>query len=256
LTADGRPDTHGQWPLFKKHLGIHLCFFNIAPPHAYLSRREAILQTGWFDPQLKACEDYDFWLRAAFKGYIPAYNPDGLVFYRRHPQSMSANLRNQYIHDAILHDKLSYLLAQHPNFLKDERLEAYLAFSSGALLTACRLYDLGISDIPDSLIDLAHHSICNAGNVARQRGTRWNVYTKLFCLRIIHYLRHRCFNDSNLKNEMIQCVRTIMLSGNAPARNTFMNASLLSTIAFETSDCIHERKELARLLLRLQFRIL
>jgi len=49
---DGKPVTFGSWNLFRGNLDLHLYYLNIAPPHAFLFRREAILETGWFDPQL------------------------------------------------------------------------------------------------------------------------------------------------------------------------------------------------------------
>ena len=113
---NGQPKPFGSWALCRENLGVHLCYFNIAPPHAFLFRRQTISETGWFDHQLTACEDYDFWLRAAVKGFIPHYNPSGLVYYRRHPASMSADLVNQHLHDAILHKRLSTLLDQYPEF--------------------------------------------------------------------------------------------------------------------------------------------
>jgi len=255
VTAKGHLDIFGKWTLFRRNLGLHLCFFNIAPPHAYLSRRETILQNGWFDPQLKACEDYDFWLRAAFNGHIPVYNPTGLVYYRRHPKSMSANLINQYRHDAILHTRLSDLLDQYPEFLHDQRLEVYLAFSAGALLTASRLKDLDFAGLPDNLTASALKRIIDANDIAVLHRSRWNIFTKLFCLRIFFYMRHCGFKDSALKNVIIERVLDIMKEINAPSQNLILVKDLLSTIAIESLDYINERKQLARLLWGLKFRI-
>ena len=43
---NGQPKPFGSWPLYRKNLTVHLCYFNIAPPHAFLFRRQAIVETG------------------------------------------------------------------------------------------------------------------------------------------------------------------------------------------------------------------
>lgn len=255
LTAKGYPDITGRWKLFQKDLGIHLCFFNIAPPHSFLFRRETVLQTGWFDTQLKACEDYDFWLRAAVNGNIPQYNPKGIVYYRRHVQSMSANSKNQYLHDAIMHYRLSRLLDQYPHFPDDRRLEAYLAFSSGALLTSSRLLRLDGGGAPD-LISLAFKRVADANNIARSCNSGWNILTKLFCLRIILYLTYPCFKDSELKDRILENLLDIMKALKAPLSNIYIVADLLSEIFLGSYEYINERKDLIKLLMDLKFRVL
>jgi glycosyltransferase involved in cell wall biosynthesis len=255
LTAKGYPDITGRWKLFQKDLGIHLCFFNIAPPHSFLFRRETVLQTGWFDTQLKACEDYDFWLRTAVNGNIPQYNPKGVVYYRRHIQSMSANSKNQYLHDAIMHSRLSRLLDQYPHFPDDHRLEAYLAFSSGALLTASRLLRLDAAGATD-LISLAFKRVVDANNIARSCNSGWNILTKLFCLRIILYLTYPCFKDSELKGRILENLLGIMKALKAPPSNIYIVADLLSEIFIGPYKYTNERKDLMKLLMDLKFRVL
>jgi len=246
VTPQGVPEITGRWELFQKDLGIHLCFLNIAPPHAFLSRRETILQTGWFDPQLKACEDYDFWLRAAVNGNIPRYNPIGAVYYRRHSKSMSTNIENQYLHDAILHNRLSKLLDLHPQFLFGKRFEALLAFCSGALLTASRLHGLNLIGA-NELIDLAFKKIADANNIARSSNTTWNVLSKLFYLRIISYLAYPGVKDSALKDGIIENLRDIMTAIKAPSSKFGLVVNLLSTIVMGSDQYIIERTEIKRM---------
>ena len=154
----GNPRPSGYWSLFREHLDTHLCFYNIAPPHAYFFRRQVFLKTGWFDPELAACEDYDYWLRSAVNGFIPRFNPSGFVYYRRHPNSMSSNLLNQYYYDAILHQRLSRILSQNPDFPIGQRLDGLLAFTAGALITAVRLYSINAEKSAE-LLNLAEERI-------------------------------------------------------------------------------------------------
>jgi glycosyltransferase involved in cell wall biosynthesis len=254
LTVKGQPEIIGRWKLFKKDLGIHLCFFNIAPPHAFLFRREAVLRTGWFDSQLKACEDYDFWLRTAVNGSIPQYNPEGIVYYRRHLQSMSANFNNQYLHDAIMHNRLSFLLDRYPHFPNDRRLEAYLAFSSGALLTASRLFALDSSGALD-LMGLALNRVADAKKIAGSSNSGWNILIKLFILRIMACLAYPCFKDSEIKDRILENISDIMKALKAPSSNFHFIADLLTEIFFGSHKYINEKRDLIKLLMDMKFKI-
>jgi glycosyltransferase involved in cell wall biosynthesis len=136
LKTDGTPKTCGRWFLPRGNLSTHLMYSNIAPPHAFLLRRDVVEQVGFFDESLRACEDYDYWLRCAKLGYIPHYCDQGRVFYRRHPSSMSANRFNQYYHDALLHFRVfSYFLSASENV----SVPNWLAFWAGVLTTLARL---------------------------------------------------------------------------------------------------------------------
>ena len=64
IDSFGNPIHCGQWRLFLQDLDVHLCHFNIAPPHAFMIRYSLIDQVGHFDIGLKACEDHDLWFRA------------------------------------------------------------------------------------------------------------------------------------------------------------------------------------------------
>jgi glycosyltransferase involved in cell wall biosynthesis len=137
LNADGNPETTGCWALHRRNLDIHLAYFNIAPPHAFLMRRTAVERVGYFDESLRACEDYEYWLRAAALGYVPRYCGAGTaVYYRQHASSMSANRRKQYHHDALLHPVVLKLLFSRPEIRASQN--HWLAFFAGVLTTMMR----------------------------------------------------------------------------------------------------------------------
>jgi glycosyltransferase involved in cell wall biosynthesis len=62
-----------------------------------LIRREAIVRAGLFDETLRACEDFDLWLRIAKQGYI-TFHRQPLVRLRRRPESLSADDARMYEH--------------------------------------------------------------------------------------------------------------------------------------------------------------
>jgi GT2 family glycosyltransferase len=134
----GQPLKTGKWRLFCKDIDVHLCHFNIAPPHALMFRRRALDLAGSFDTSLKACEDHDMWFRVAFNGAKFEINPYLEVPYRRHPGSMSQHVENQWLHDAEVHLRIARALKDTP-FPRDRRVEGLLACVAGCLLTAGRL---------------------------------------------------------------------------------------------------------------------
>ena len=144
--AKGEPQLGRSWLLPPSDLGLRLMYFNIAPPHAYLMHRAVADAVGLFDPSLRACEDYDYWLRALALGYEPLYSPAGLVYYRKHGASMSADNHNQLHHDVLLHERLfDALLRTHQLRLSDPGC-AVLAAYAGVFTTLARLPD---PDDPD-----------------------------------------------------------------------------------------------------------
>ncbi|MEN9519552.1 MAG: hypothetical protein RLZZ381_2140 [Cyanobacteriota bacterium] len=56
-----------------------------------LIRRAAIESTGKFDPTLKSCEDWDYWLRLATRWHF-AVVPKHQLLYRRTPESLSSKV--------------------------------------------------------------------------------------------------------------------------------------------------------------------
>lgn len=149
-TREGRPVETGRWNLFADDLDIHLCHFNIAPPHAFMVRRKAMGGL-WFDKTLGACEDHWFWLGLLASGAGFRANPDALVHYRRHAQSMSADTLRQHRHDALMHRRIFGLLGQRPVGLRSRLGLRYLACCAGALWTMRRI----CCQCPQEAADLA-----------------------------------------------------------------------------------------------------
>lgn len=164
--GDGNPVLTGCWRLFLSELEIHLCHFNIAPPHAFLVRRIALSQVGTFDTSLRACEDHDFWFRYAAAGYRFAANLRANVFYRRHTRSMSAMIANQRRHDAYLHQRIAGVLFKGQSAYAKHHGAPFIACACGCLLTASRLMDV-TSGESEALTGLAAQCLERAASVSR-----------------------------------------------------------------------------------------
>lgn len=74
-------------------LDQELSWRNAILPSALVARRAAVLQAGGFDPDLRACEDWDLWLRLKAWGPFVAV-PRVLMRYRAHSNSMTENVPN------------------------------------------------------------------------------------------------------------------------------------------------------------------
>jgi len=139
-SSSGEPRVEGSWKIFSENLDVHLCYFNIAPPHSFLTKRSVVTEVGLFDINLKACEDYDYWLRLLEKKHIPLYCDTGLVYYRKHSESLSSNSNNQWYYDAVLHIRLYDKLFESNNLFINNKFASSLAFLCGILITLNRLY--------------------------------------------------------------------------------------------------------------------
>ncbi len=129
----------GRWRRFPERLDIHLCHFNVAPPLAFLVRRDAALSVGGFDESLGACEDHDFWLRLQGAGHAPFPGADGDVWYRRHAGSMSSDLLRQWRHDMTIHQRVARLVVAGAPGFADVRATRLLACCAGMWHTLTRL---------------------------------------------------------------------------------------------------------------------
>ena len=143
LDDHGKPEPCGRWRRFPERLDIHLCHFNVAPPLAFLARRDAALAVGGFDESLGACEDHDFWLRLQGAGYAPFPGAESVVWYRRHAGSMSSALPRQWHYDMKLHQRVANLVEAGAPGFADARATRLLACCAGMLLT---LFRLGLPD--------------------------------------------------------------------------------------------------------------
>jgi hypothetical protein len=78
-------------------------------------RRAALVDAGGFNEQLRACEDWDAYLRLVRRGPI-ASHPEIVAEYRQHPHSMSSNSR------LMLETAVQVLNAQRDYIRSDARL--------------------------------------------------------------------------------------------------------------------------------------
>ena len=97
-------------------LATDLYWRNAILPSGLVARRSALSQTGGFDDELAACEDWDMWLRLIGLGSFAAV-PHILMEYRVHGTSMTEDV------DQIERERLK-LNAKHLGSL-DEPLEAW-----------------------------------------------------------------------------------------------------------------------------------
>ncbi|MDY6838328.1 MAG: glycosyltransferase [Thermodesulfobacteriota bacterium] len=245
-TSSGHPICYDSRKIPQGNLDLHICYSNIAPPHAFLCRRQAITETGWFDTQLKACEDYDFWLRAAVKGFVPHCNPLPLVYYRRHEKSMSADRLNQYCHDAILHKRLSALLHQFPEYPSGRRLEGLMAFSAGALLTAARLYAHQVEGTQD-LLEVVFKVTQEARERALSGKSDWNIFMKLYCFKIFSFLVLPCFSDFSIAGPIRSNLKDVLAAVKAPPSRIDLLADAFRSSLSGPHRYLWERWQLAKL---------
>lgn len=158
------------WPLKCAHLDMHLCHSNISPVHTFMLRANAAQEIGFFDPDLKACEDQDYWLRCAALGKRFGVNPEGLVIYRQHGQSMTSQMPRQLAHDAAIRFKISMLLETRPDFPRAGKFYGWLAHAAGTLGSAyglCR----SAPDFARKLLDESAKAVLKAAALARREKT-------------------------------------------------------------------------------------
>ena len=184
------------FPLPGEALALDFCYHNIAPVHAYMVRRSTTDKTGFFDISLLAMEDYDYWLRCVTQGGRIAVNPLGLALYRQHGQSMSKNLRQQLLHEALLRGKVENLLENSDSFMKGLKANGWIAH-------AARCFDLAVSlsyFAKGEALELAHSggkALKNAANVLSSSETNslhadgaknFTLYYALLCWDFLNNL--------------------------------------------------------------------
>jgi glycosyltransferase involved in cell wall biosynthesis len=139
------------WPLYKRHLDVHICYANLAPPLAFLFRSDKVKENGMFDASLTMCEDYDFILEFLMRNGEPGYDPKGMVYYRRHATNATQRLRELYSYDCIMHDRIRKALGGETEFAMNKREEKYLAYFCNTLNTALNMQSIE-STPPNNLI--------------------------------------------------------------------------------------------------------
>lgn len=124
------------WPLKAAHLDMHICHSNISPVHTFMMRASVAREVGFFDSGLKACEDYDYWLRCVEKGARFGPMPDAFVVYRQHNNSMTSQMTQQWIHDRVVRTKIGKLLKTVPDFPAAGKFYGWLAYAAGSITSA------------------------------------------------------------------------------------------------------------------------
>jgi hypothetical protein len=146
------------------------------------------------DTSLKACEDYDYWLRAAVKGYIPLYCGDGIVYYRRHQSSMSANLANQWYHDAVMHHRLYRYLFEECSLRPSNPFVSRLAFLAGLVFTIYRLSRVEeYADTNNKLIELLGRASACMEFPELEKIKKWDITTRMYCHILVEVLSRKDF---------------------------------------------------------------
>ncbi len=200
----GSPYSLPEWRLFEENLDSHLCHFNIAPPHAYLMRRTVLDNVGFFDLNLFACEDYDFWFRCMMSGHAFKANPGTCVFYRKHGNSMSSNLDRQWRHDAIMHHRVFHALMQGSTFSGNQLYLSWMANIAGAMFTVTRLsHDIEAARNLMVLIEKSlFHIQANPGSVVDAQ----EMLGQYFRLRILLSLLSSDFRKIAASNDIVEKV--------------------------------------------------
>lgn len=163
---DGQAESY-LWPLKCAHLDMHLCHSNISPIHTFMLRANAAQELGFFDADLRACEDQDYWLRCAALGKRIGPNPEGLVIYRKHDGSLSDSRTQQLAYDAAIRFKISMLLENKPDFPRAGKFYGWLAQAAGTLGSAyglCR----SAPDFARKLLDESAKAMLKAAALAAQ----------------------------------------------------------------------------------------
>ncbi len=78
------PPPDALWPLMRA------C--NLLPASSVMARRDAVLRAGGFNEELRACEDWDMWVRLRLDGPITGL-AEPLTLVRLTPASMSTNVQ-------------------------------------------------------------------------------------------------------------------------------------------------------------------
>ena len=206
-----------DWPLEKNSFNVHILYFNIAPPHAFLLRKSACDSIGWFDDSLKACEDYDYWVRAIEAGLKIARSP-GLVYYRRHGSSMSVNKNTQWRYDLVLHNRIfARLIRNSP--IQNSQLAPYLAaFIAGACITQSRFDCKSLGGEREILNDHIFSALASLRNILQGDFQQSNLLV-LYMSKLAGMISLPGL-DKRIKKDVVKCYlifkKRMGMSGCAP----------------------------------------
>jgi GT2 family glycosyltransferase len=94
----------------------------LGPPCRYVVRRSALDLVGGFDVELRACEDWDMWLRMAAAGLGFRSLPHTHARYRNHPASMSKDIALMWMSGLRVLDRASKRHGPCPQCRRSMRL--------------------------------------------------------------------------------------------------------------------------------------
>ena len=98
-----------------------------------LIRREAIESTGEFDPILKSCEDWDYWLRLASKWHFVVV-PKHQILYRRTSGAMSSKVEVMKKEALIAIEKAYQAAPPELQYLKTHTLTSFYMYCTSLYL--------------------------------------------------------------------------------------------------------------------------
>jgi len=106
-----------------------------------VARRQAILDIGLFDPELRRAQDFDLWLRLACAGYRLSFQRQALLKYRCRANSLSGGVINSHQRELRIFEKIeqSYDLSSAQRSAVTEiirKRSALLQFELGKLYAA------------------------------------------------------------------------------------------------------------------------
>ena len=130
------------WPLRAAHLDLHLCHKTITPLHSVFLRKTAATAAGGFNPELRACDDHDFFLRCLRAGQHFGINADTLVLYWLHAGSISRHTPNLARHAAFVCTEIEEILRNAKALSPNGQTLGFQAHAAGCLNTALRLQDI------------------------------------------------------------------------------------------------------------------
>ncbi|MBI2569200.1 MAG: glycosyltransferase [Candidatus Schekmanbacteria bacterium] len=237
----------GSWRLFRTALDAHLCFLNIAPPNAFLIRRAVADAVGDFDVSLRACEDHDYWFRAALLGHAPRYDGGALVYYRRHGQSMSADVPRQLAHDRLMHQRVGAALGRHPSFPAGRRTEGLLAFTAGCLLTASRLAPSAAEHARYLVRDAGAIGLSELQCTAGEHGEAVGLVRHLYYLRALRFAGEAARAGITPAREIARCLAALAGDLGLP-RSAAAWVARLPVLRLRSAGASLEAVHIARLL--------
>ncbi len=196
LTPDGSIVKHKFYPPDDNHQLASFFETNPAPPHAYLTPKTLIDKVGGFDETLKACEDWDLWLRILQQGAVIRHTPYAGCCYRITNASMSSDRKSMLIHKCKVIEKANIWLFQEENRARYDTNQCWL--ESTLKINIRIIEECFARRMPFK--HLFKNSIKNTGWLFRANsGFIMKVFTKMF--GIVIYLKLRYFFRTILNKE-------------------------------------------------------